>query len=463
MNSLWQAEWLRFIRNRSNLLVLLACALILTASGIWSGYSAKNLRAQVKTSTLAWQQQMATAAELSASKTAEIEPGKNAIATYNLTRNSAPSAHLPPLGGLALSASRFQTFPTSIAVGIDSRYADSRKAEAVNNPLLAALGMLDFSSISALLLPLFAIGLSYGLVQEDREQGRWRLVCAQMRKPWRLLLPALGIRLLVIVLTFAIASACAFLPDPGATLAAYGAWLLVVTAAATFWLALCGLSTLLPFSSGATAVGLIAIWIASSFVLPAALSIYANDKQAMPSRLTSITTLRMLQQETEEHSKELLSAWYAQHPHITPPQAQHSWPVSYMPRYLEQDRQLRPLMAQFDLSRSVQLQLLLERAWLSPSLLMIAAADTLAGINAERYQLYTQQLNLFEDEWRDFFVPKIMNYQAVSADDYRALPQFVFAEAQPAKGWRQYLVMVLYGTGLLLLLLFVFRQRLRTP
>lgn len=456
---LWHAEWLRFKRNRSNLFVILACAAILAASGIWSGYAAKAMRDQINTATMTWHSQIATAASAAAGSS---DPAKIAIATYKLARDFAPPAHLPPLGGLVLSTSRFDILPSNIRAGIESRYADSRKSEAISNPLLTALGMLDFSTVTALLLPLFVIGLTYGLIQEDREQGRWRLVCAQMHDPWKILLPALAIRFLAVVLTIGCASACAFLIDPSSSATAFFEWLMVVTACTVFWLALCGLSTLLPLSSGAVALALIGIWIATSFILPATFSSLAQPTQAMPSRLESIATLRVIQQETEHDSEVLLAAWYADHPLTLPVLTTHTWPVSFVPRYLEQDKQLRPLMAQFDHSRAKQLHAMQGWSWLSPSLAMIAAADALAGISADHYQTYIQQVNSFEDKWRDFFVPKIMGYQSLNSENYQTLPQFFFEDQTPTlPDLNKQTIAVMSSAGLFLMLIFIFRTRLR--
>ena len=120
-----------------------------------------------------------------------------------------------------------------------------------------------------------------------------------------------------------------------------------------------------------------------------------------------------------------LADWYAAHPAAAPFAARsHAWPVSFLPRYLAQDRRIRPLMESFDEARARRFAWLEHRNWLSPNLALAMAADRLAGIDAPRYLRHVQRVNSYEDAWRDFFVPRIMSYQGLAAEDFDRLPRF---------------------------------------
>lgn len=460
MTLLWQGEWTRFIRNRTNLIVLAICAAILLSSGIWSGLSAKAYRLEAVATATKWQQEFAAHTDR---ESVDGDPVQVSTQTYNFARNAAPPALYPPLGGLALSASRFSVLSTNIHVGIESRYIDARKSEPIANPLLAALGMLDFSTVCALLLPLFVIGLAYGLVQEDRERGTWRLVCAQARRPWHILLVALSIRFVIVLLTVIAATGCGFIIDPGASASVFFKWITFVAAWIAFWTALCGLGTFLPFSSGATALALIGIWIGTSFVLPAAVSSMVEKAEPMPSRLESIATLRTIQQETESDNDQLLRAWYVQNPSRGPTMQHQTWPVSFVPRYLEQSRLLRPLMDRFDQTRTLQSHAIQAWSWLSPSLSVIATADALAGIDVARHETYVRQVNDFEDRWRQALIPKIMEYRSLGPADYAELPRFQYQEARQEATWSVEALKLFCMAGLLVLLCFFMRSHIGKP
>jgi ABC-2 type transport system permease protein len=306
MMHLLQAEWLRFIRNPVNLAVITAFFLLLTASGLWSGLAAGEFR--TKTSGPAHAPQL-TAAEMHDAPTHNRSGAKPADST---------TVNLPPLGGLALSIRQMDLLGSELRLSARSRHTDGRNSDQLFNPLLRELGLLDFAGVFALLLPLTVIALCYGLVQEDRERGVWRLVCAQMPNPWRLVFAGLGVRLAMVLLPAAAASLLMFMLDSGATLAAAMQWLVFVCAVAGLWIVLCGLFLLLPISSGAAAMGLLGVWLMTTFAVPAGLSWLANAKHPMPSRLETIVEIRSIQAQTSKQQDELLSAWYKAHPDVAP-------------------------------------------------------------------------------------------------------------------------------------------------
>lgn len=417
-----RAEWQRFLKQRLNLWVLAVFALLLGASAAWSGLAARDYRAAAVAQQADWEQLRLKARAIAAQP---ADGTKAMMAAFQFARGEAPPAQLPALGGLALGTGAFELLGPDARVTVESRHTDARKAERLGNPLLEDLGLPDFSTVLALLLPLAILGLSCGLVQEEREQGRWPWVVAQCARPAQVFAMALGLRGIAAWGIAAAASTLAFALDPGATAGALFCWLAAVAAFCAFWLALAGLFCLLPLSSGSAALGLLACWLLSTFAIPAALDAWADRQEPMPSRLAAIAAIRDAQQEAEVHMDAHLADWYAAHPAAAPFAARsHAWPVSFLPRYLAQDRRIRPLMESFDEARARRFAWLEHRNWLSPSLALAMAADRLAGIDAPRYLRHVQRVNSYEDAWRDFFVPRIMSYQGLAAEDFDRLPRF---------------------------------------
>lgn len=424
---LLRAEWRRFIGQRLNLWTAAALMLALSACAVWSGYDARAIRQR-----LAHEQAAASQAEqdardkVSQQEASGAPDGKKAAGdAFQFASRQSPPAILAPLGGLVLSARSFGRLDTTQHVTLESRRTDARRSEPIINPLLEQFGLPDFSMVVALLLPLAVIGLCFGLVQEERERGTWRLILAQAVHPGHLLAIALLLRWTVIVAVAAVASLLAFAIDPGATWSAYFWWMLLLALYAGAWIGLCGWISASRLTSTAAALAAIGIWLATMFVVPALVSWHLDRQQPMPSRLEEIVHVREAQQSAEVRMEALLAAWYLAHPADRAESVtKHDWPVSFLPRYLEQEALIRPRLAAFDSVRANRFATFERRTLLSPAMALITAADRLAGSDMPRYAEYAAAVDRFEDVWRGFFVPRIMSYRGLSSDDFARIPRF---------------------------------------
>ncbi len=410
MKQLLKVESLRFLRNPLNRWVLAVFLVLLASSAIWAGLSASEFRQRSNQHQQQWQ-----------SNLEKLQNPANSTSSI-----PEPWADLPALGGLALSVRQFDLLNPEIRILTRSRYNDGRNSDALFNPLLRELGLPDFATVLVLLLPLTLIGLSYGLVHEDRERGSWRLVCAQMAKPWRLVFAALAIRWLAVVLLAGFASVLAFGLDAGSDVNSLLDWLAILTSFSLVWLALIALMILLPISSAAAGLGMLAIWLISTFAIPAGLSWAANLQHPMPSRLTAIVAGRSIDAEVNQQRDTLLRDWYQQHPAIKMPSDWSSVPrqVMGLPANQIQNQKVRPLQRQFDAVRQAQFEFMQRYGFLSPALSLVLSADQLAGIDAPRYAGFIDLVNQFEDQWREYFVPHLMAGDKLSPADYQAMPSF---------------------------------------
>lgn len=425
MTMILQAEWMRFIRNRVNLLIVAGTLLVLGASALWSGYSAAQYREQAAQRQAQWQERAAARErewKVSGDETDEIKAARQA---FDLARGDPPPAQRPALGGLALSVRHFIALPHEIKVSVESRHTDGRKSDPVTNPLLDSIGLPDFAVVLALLLPLMTIGLAYGMVQEGREQGVWRLVCSQCRQPWRVLFHGLLLRFCAAFAVAGMASLLAFGLDPGATSAAFVWWMLAVALFCAIWTLIAGLFSLVRISSAAAALGMLGLWLLTTFAIPPALQWSARTAAPAASRLDAVVAIRSAQQNAEVRMAELLEEWYRAHPSQHPKTVtSHTWPVSFIPRFLEQDREILPLMDGFDRRRAQQLEAVERASWLAPGLALVLVADRLAGADAAHHARYQEEVNRFEQEWRRFFVPRIMSYRGLSVADLSRVPVY---------------------------------------
>ena len=430
MMQLLRLEWQRFRCNSLNLIIISLFFVLLLISAVWSGLAARELRFKPQLI----QQTASNVAEMHDAIKSNTPEKKGSALSIS---NNAEPLRLPALGGLVFSVRQTNFLNTHIKVSTRSRHTDGRNSDELFNPFLQELGLLDFSVMLAFFLPLSLIALTYGLVQEDRESGVWRLVCTQMAKPWRLVFAALIVRYALLWLIVFISSSIALLIDPNSSFLVLLYWLLAVSVYLLIWLSLVGLFLLLPISSGAAAIGLLGVWLVLTFGIPAALTWSAEQHTPTPSRLNSIIEIRKLQEQNNQQRPALLAQWFKDHPNVTAPASLEKLnrEIANLPAGIVLDQQIRPLMYQFEQARQKQYKYLEHRAYLSPTLALILVADYLAGIDAPRYAQFVASINHFEDQWREFFVPLIMTDSAWTPE--QPLPTFQFpTELDSTAYWR---------------------------
>jgi ABC-2 type transport system permease protein len=454
MTAIVRAEWRRLLAERANRWVLGLLGLALFASALSSGWEARAWHLRILQMDAEWSERMAVAGTRD-----RPQPGsaQAAMAAFQVARNEAPVAVLPPLGGLALGSGAFEVLAPAVRVTVESRHGDGRKDERLSNPLLQGFGVPDFSTAVALLVPLALICLCAGMVQHGRELDVWRVAVVQCARPGVVFATSLALRAGAVGAIAALASVLAFSLDPGATATALACWGFGLAGLIAVWTVTCALLCLLRISSSSAVLAALGLWLFTTFAMPVALTWWADRHAPMPSRLAAVVQLRDAQQRAESQMDSLLAAWYEAHPHACPPgRSSHTWPVSFLPRYQALEAEAGPLMLGFDRARARRYELVAPWAWLSPSLSLTMLADRLAGTDAPRYARYMASVAAYEAEWRAFFLPRIMSYRGLSRDDLAALPRFsgMAPETEPATGlaagWRDgaaLLLLALAGAG----------------
>lgn len=456
MIKLLSVEWIRFRRNPLNIRIIGFFFVLLTISAVWSGLAAREFRSRA--SSPVTQQPATNQAEMHDAQKSSETAEKSTVFSAS---SALEPLRLPALGGLVLNVSQMDLLSPIVKISTRSRHTDGRTSDQLFNPLLHEFGLLDFATVFALLTPLAIIALTYGLVQEDRESGIWRLVCTQTSKPWRLVFTALSLRYWLLLLIGSIASMLAFTFDPGADAAATGQWLLMIAVYNLVWFSIAGLFMLLPISSGAAAIAMLGTWLVLTFAVPAGIGWAADRASHMPSRMNAIIDIRQFQEQTNQQREALLADWHQAHPEIRPAGQLKNLPREFngLPATLQLDSRIRSLMVQFDETRKNQFEFMERWSSLSPALGLILMADRLAGIDAPRYADFVQAVNQFEDQWRDFFVPLIMSSAPWSEEQQKTVPRFNFASVDNSSACLR-LTMTQLGTAVILLtLLFGLRGR----
>lgn len=415
----WQAEGLRLRCQPVAWLAFGALFLVLLASAVSAGLDARAWRAAAAQDSAVFDAQLAQAA-------LRLPPSgpANATATYQLGRGELGMTRMPVQAGLALGVHRLANLPARLKASLDSRHVATRDPGPLKNPLLTETGLPGLPAMVALLVPLVALLLCAGLVQEEREQGRLGLLRVQSSHGMApVLIAALGWRLLGLWAVTAVATLPALALDPAASLLAGMPWLAALAAFSTFWVLLGGVLSCIPVSGATAMLAGLGLWLALTFAAPAALVLIAQQQAPTPSRLQSIVAIRAAQHESEDHEQALAQAWYQANPEVAA-QLPAVWPASFVIRALDQDLALEPLAVELAESRLEQADLLHRWSWLSPGLALVLFGEALAGTDVASHVRYLQQVDAFEQRWRDFLVPRVMDRQGLSASQLKALPRF---------------------------------------
>lgn len=410
--SAWHAEWLRYWREPGQRWILWLVGIAWFAAGVTGGIDATAQREQQAVQYEQWMRALDA-------RLASASPGgpsaKHAAEAFDLGRHLGPHVVMPGGPGLAL-------MPRDSAghtIGIETRHFDARRSEPMANPAVNAGETIGLAWLIAMLLPLALISACHGVRLGDRDAGRWRWIVSLNARPWGVVMRALAIRAAAVTLLAALASCAALGLDSGGSTESTCSWLLAVAVFAATWALAIGLVVALPLSAAGGTLGLIGVWALTTFAVPAFLGEHAKAGAGMPSRLFAVVEARKILQDAETHNDQLLAEWYERHPGVAAPHSQsvHAWPVSFVPRYLEIDRRLRPQMAAFADAQVRQEAQLEAWAWLSPPLSLLRSASLLAGNSAAQRRQFEDEVAVREDTWRAQLVPGVMSYRGLAGAD----------------------------------------------
>ncbi|RBB26915.1 hypothetical protein BRO04_08970, partial [Xanthomonas oryzae pv. oryzae] len=296
----WRAEGSKLWRQPVAWMALIALFAVLLASAVCAGLDARAWRSAAALDAAA-----RAAAINSATAQLKTPPGPAAaIAAYELGRGELGVTRIPVQAGLGLGVQRLSVLPTRLKASLDNRLIESPDLGPLRNPLLNDTGLPGVPAMVALLLPLVALVLCSGLLQEEREHGRLGLLRVQsMHGMWPLVAAALGWRCFCIWAVTALATLPALLLDPGSNAPVMLAWIGALAVFTLVWVVLGGCLSWLPVSGASSMLAALGLWLTLTFAVPAALALAAERAAPMPSRLLSIVRIRAAQQESEAHEQ----------------------------------------------------------------------------------------------------------------------------------------------------------------
>lgn len=347
-------------------------------------------------------------------------PGEPNRADWNAARPSGPLAHL--------SAGREDISPLSATVTLFMTRADTLfKKFQFDSPLALAAGRADAGFLILYILPLFALGLTYNLLAEERDSGRLSLMVAQGAGARRRLALRFGLRILPVVISLLIVLTAALIGGaPGGPLRVWGAaaMLYVVVWIAAAWL----IATMRRRQE--TLAGIAAgLWLLVTLAVPSASMAIAHALFPPISPKALINETRGIEVEANQNLRSRLDAWLAARPEYPPiPEGADDWGAKLYVSQREVEARLAPMLAARAESERAQRRLFGFLSVLSPTAVAQIVMAEAAGTGPTRQAAYAAQAEIFLRQWQEQLSPLIFRRIRLQESDIDGLPRFAFQE-----------------------------------
>jgi ABC-2 type transport system permease protein len=351
--------------------------------------------------------------------------------------NSGSITTLPPAALAALSIGQSDLYPYRASVTLTSSPRTLWSEYEIENPNSLLTGKFDLQFALVYLFPLLILALSYNLLSAEKEQGTLALICAQPVTLAQFVTGKIVLRATVVLLATIFFSSISVLLS-GANLQAEGAllrlllWFAVVIAYGSLWFALAVAVNALGKSSATNALILASIWLALVVIAPSIINLMAQTLHPTPSRIELVTAMRTVSDNTEKEGAKLLDQYYYDHPELRADGTDGT--EALKTRFTVQRaiaNRIEPVLSDFDRQTTAQQALVNRYRYLSPAIVTQETLTDIAGTGLARHQHFRVQVEAYNEEWRDYFAPRLFKRIKLNTADTENYPRFVFQE-EPA-------------------------------
>lgn len=294
------------------------------------------------------------------------------------------------------------------------------------SPIQLLFGSFDLAFVMVYLLPLIIIAFSYNILSAEKERGTLSLLTSQPISIRRWVLQKLGIRLLWMFTLVVLAVTAAFLINSAGSLGGYLVLLGICLAYMLFWFSLAFAINLGLGNSTRNAFTLLGLWIVFVLLIPSAINQLSDAIYPVPSRNLLVGKVRTLKAEAVKEQDKILDNYLRDHPEyaINDSAQSRSYWHSYMASRKVVEKQLQPLLSDYDNGLKNRQKWISKLQWLSPAILVQQELIARAGTSKADYENYRQQIFQFSEEWRNFFMPLLYNNQLFTSGHLSQLPEF---------------------------------------
>lgn len=348
----------------------------------------------------------------------------------------AQYAILPTLALSPVAAGQSDMLADYYQVTIGSR-AEFMEAGEIESPWKLLSGQFDLAFVLIYMFPLFIFAISFNMLSVERDQGTLRMLLSQPLTLPRLVLAKTLVRAGVIIGLAVLVPALALLITrysvlDGAVLVVLALWVVLVVAYGLFWFALSALINSLGRASATNALLLIGTWVLLVLVVPVVLNLAVSQAHPAPSRTDLATQTRLVTIDGLNRYENLFSQEYVDQPEALLPRNGRLEVAPRMRAYylMEEfvDQRLAAVLARFDRQLAAQQVLVDQLSFISPAIVANEGMASLAGNGTRRYERFKQQVIVFHQSWRGYFVPRVRDGIAVVEADFARFPRWSWRE-----------------------------------
>lgn len=447
-------EWLLFIRDRL-LLITVPLYAVLISYAVYNGAAWKDFLQQNTSAAVAHADSNLAAL---VSIVDDIERGKPAGA-YEDPRNTGYFARAlgfemavkPPASTAVIAVGQSDLYPSYLKVQWRQVFAQTNLDET-ENPTNLAAGRFDLGYVIVYLLPLLIIALSYDNLSVERERGTQALLLSQPVSLRQFVLGKILLRGGVIIGVAAGLSLLGILASSPDIITVgewwrLGMWSLIVVAYATFWFALAVLVNALAMKSSTNAIILMGAWLLLVLIVPATLNMVAKTLYPLPSRIELVQAMRRANAQARQElprstgvSAIDLASRLGEDVVVT---SLTQFNKRALPLEQRAEAIAAPIFHRFESRRSSQQAFVERLRFLSPAMVSQAAISEIADNSAAAYDRFNAEVRAYQQRWRDYFLPHVLNEQTLTREEMLGIPRFTYVAAVDGEVFHRSLVNLL--------------------
>ena len=366
-----------------------------------------------------------------------------------------------PLGALAVGQS--DVYPGYLKV--TARNLDAvATGDQIEHPLAVASGHFDPAFVVLFLYPLLIFAVSFDLTATERDRGTLRMVMAQPVRLRDVVIGKMIARALMLALPVVVIPVGVVLGASGAAApAAVIVWTLTVLAYGSLWHGIALLINAGGRSAAANALVLAGIWLIFAIVGPASINLLIAIRYPMPSRVEAAVQARAATQDAAVQGSRQLGQFLQDHPTAANvgQEGMRQFAMLQAARDKQVADRLQAVEARFDAQLQRQQRLASWLSVLSPAMVAQGVLLEAAGTSASRYEHFRAEARAFQQRWKAYFEPRVLDAATLDAEELASAPVFRYAEPPAAAMVRRTLLPIIAMSIAAVLLLFAGLRRYR--
>jgi len=361
-----------------------------------------------------------------------IGDGANLSIRADVAANERGYLALLPTAPLsALAIGQGDVYPNYIKV--TARSLDALvSGDQIEHPLAVASGQFDAAFVVLFLYPLLIFAVSFDLTATERDRGTLRMVLAQPVTLGEVVAGKMIVRvlkLLIPMLLITVGTAL-FAPAGADFWPRAMLWAAAIVAYGAIWHGIALVVNARGFSAPANALILAGIWLLFAVVGPSCVNLLIAIRYPMPSRVEAAVQARAATQDATVQGSRQLGQFLQDHPTSgnVGREGMRQFAMLQAQRDQKVAERLQAVEGTFNAQLERQRRLASWLSVLSPTMIAQGVLLDVAGTSTDRFDQFRAEAASFQQQWKAYFEPRVLDAATLTAAEFAAAPSFEFVE-----------------------------------